>query len=293
MGNLSNTVAMIYWIFYTIALLVLYHKVFSVYYFNLKQGLLKELVTSAITGLILTAMSLYYWIIGIIVIMCLALMCVAKIQSPTGKKIIMVIAIIASIMVAIVGHQLRKQNADNSDDDTDYDEYEYDYDYEVPDKTDDEYGGNDDFGTDYESKDDYKDVAYEDDNTDRSYDDYNDETYAYDDEDFKFEDSSSGEEYGDQENDPLDFVFPYSDSMYLEVSDLQGLSAEECRIARNEIYARHGRIFQDIDLQTYFEQFDWYEGLYTADEFDESVLNKYEKANRDLIVKYESEMGFW
>lgn len=95
-----------------------------------------------------------------------------------------------------------------------------------------------------------------------------------------------------QENDSLDFVFPYSDSMYLELSDLQGLSAEECRIARNEIYARHGRIFQDTDLQSFFEQFDWYEGLYTADEFDESVLNKYEKANRDLIVKYESEMGF-
>lgn len=88
------------------------------------------------------------------------------------------------------------------------------------------------------------------------------------------------------------FIFPYSDSTYLKMEDLQGLSAEECRIARNEIYARHGRIFDDEELQAYFEQFDWYEGLYTADEFKESVLNEYEKANRDLITEYESEMGF-
>lgn len=154
------------------------------------------------------------------------------------------------------------------------------------------YNGNDDFEADYENENLYENMAYEDGNDDMQYDGYDYETFAYDDEDFDFEDSGFDEGYNDQENEGLDFVFPYSDRMYLDASDLQGLSAEECRIARNEIYARRGRIFQDAELQTFFEQFDWYEGLYTADEFDESVLNEYEKANRDLIVEYESEMGF-
>lgn len=110
---------------------------------------------------------------------------------------------------------------------------------------------------------------------------------AYD--EFGFFDDESEENESDFKGE---FILPDSDSVYLEVSDLQGLSAEECRIARNEIYARHGRIFQDDELQAYFEQFDWYEGMYDADEFDDSVLNDYEKANRDLISSYESEMGY-
>ena len=89
-----------------------------------------------------------------------------------------------------------------------------------------------------------------------------------------------------------EYILPGSDSVYLDQTDLQELSAEECRIARNEIYARHGRIFQDDELQEYFEQFSWYEGMYGADEFDDSVLNDYEKANLDLISNYESEMGY-
>lgn len=113
-------------------------------------------------------------------------------------------------------------------------------------------------------------------------------------------DESAYDEFGffddDYEENESDFkgeyILPDSDSVYLELSDLQGLSAEECRIARNEIYARHGRIFRDNELQAYFEQFDWYEGMYDADEFDDSVLNDYEKANRDLISSYESEMGY-
>ena len=59
------------------------------------------------------------------------------------------------------------------------------------------------------------------------------------------------------------------------------------RIARNEIYARHGRIFDSADLNEYFNCQSWYLGLYTASEFDESWLNKYEKANVNFIKSYE------
>lgn len=89
-----------------------------------------------------------------------------------------------------------------------------------------------------------------------------------------------------------DYVCPNSDSKKLKYSDIEDFDADMCRIARNEIYARHGRIFDSQDLNEYFNDKDWYTPLYTADEFDESVLNKYEKYNRDLIVQYESDMGY-
>jgi len=42
-------------------------------------------------------------------------------------------------------------------------------------------------------------------------------------------------------------------------ADLAGLSKVELRVARNEIYARHGRFFKDQTLANYFSQFSWYQ----------------------------------
>ena len=88
------------------------------------------------------------------------------------------------------------------------------------------------------------------------------------------------------------YVLPESDSVYLTMSDLEGLTKEECRIARNELYARHGRRFDDEGLQGYFDSCGWYEGTIAPADFDDSVLNEYEMANRDLIVRYEEEQGY-
>ena len=63
-------------------------------------------------------------------------------------------------------------------------------------------------------------------------------------------------------------------------------------MARNEIYARHGRMFEDESLQKYFENFDWYYPTIQPDDFNESMLNDYEIFNRDLIVEYETEQGY-
>jgi hypothetical protein len=54
------------------------------------------------------------------------------------------------------------------------------------------------------------------------------------------------------------FFFPDSDHRYLGDTDLAGLSKVELRVARNEIYARHGRFFVDQTLANYFSQFSWY-----------------------------------
>jgi len=88
------------------------------------------------------------------------------------------------------------------------------------------------------------------------------------------------------------YILPNSDSAYLSLSDLTGLTKEECRLARNELYARHGRRFDDEGLQNYFNGKDWYTGYIDPADFSDSVLNDYEMANRDLIVQYEEEMGY-
>lgn len=107
------------------------------------------------------------------------------------------------------------------------------------------------------------------------------------------------EELSDKEKDTesesqnfQDFILSDSSARFLSLSDLDGLSAMECRLARNEIYARHGRMFKDEVLQEYFESFDWYYPSIQPDDFEESMLNEYEISNLDLIVEYETEQGF-
>ena len=89
-----------------------------------------------------------------------------------------------------------------------------------------------------------------------------------------------------------EYVLPQSGSRYLTVSDISGLSAEQLSIARNEIYARHGRLFKDEKIQAYFNEKDWYEGTVQPDDFTLDMLNDYEIANGQLILEYEKEMGF-
>lgn len=84
------------------------------------------------------------------------------------------------------------------------------------------------------------------------------------------------------------YILPGSNKKKLDKQDLEGLSKQELRIARNEIYARHGRIFNDKKLQDYFESKSWYEGIIPAEEFSDSEeLNKIERENILFIKKYE------
>lgn len=74
------------------------------------------------------------------------------------------------------------------------------------------------------------------------------------------------------------FIINGSDSRYVTESDLSGLGSWELRCARNEIYARHGRRFDNDELQNYFNSQAWYSGTISPSDFNESILNKYERA---------------
>ena len=88
---------------------------------------------------------------------------------------------------------------------------------------------------------------------------------------------------------------PYADSILLWKSyfepltneDCIGLSKDQLRLARNEIYAAYGRKFQAEDLNEYFQSKEWYHGTISADQFDESILTDVQKKNLDLIKAIE------
>ena len=85
-------------------------------------------------------------------------------------------------------------------------------------------------------------------------------------------------------------LIPDSDSRYLTEDDLKGFTAEELRIARNEIYARYGRKFNDSKLQEHFNSMEWYFPMTDPEDFDESLLNDYEIKNLGLIAEYEKKV---
>jgi hypothetical protein len=62
--------------------------------------------------------------------------------------------------------------------------------------------------------------------------------------------------------------------------DVSGLYAEDLRILRNEIFAKHGRIFKDAKLQKYFEAQPWYkpDATFTTDKI-QTVLSETEFKN--------------
>jgi YARHG domain len=66
---------------------------------------------------------------------------------------------------------------------------------------------------------------------------------------------------------------------------LQGLSLHELRLLRNEVYARHGRMFRADWLQQYF----YFQPWYNPDEnFKDESLSGNDKLNVETIVKYET-----
>lgn len=83
------------------------------------------------------------------------------------------------------------------------------------------------------------------------------------------------------------YIFPQSSTVLLTDADLAGKTAWELYVARNEIYARHGYIFENADLKAYFGGKSWYKPLYDANSFDENVLSYTEQLNIGHIINYE------
>lgn len=84
-----------------------------------------------------------------------------------------------------------------------------------------------------------------------------------------------------------EFILPESNLRYMTYHDLKGIDAENLRIAKNEIYARHGRMFQSEDLSQYFNSKSWYSGTVSPDSFSERVFNDFESGNISMIQYFQ------
>jgi hypothetical protein len=87
------------------------------------------------------------------------------------------------------------------------------------------------------------------------------------------------------------------DKRYYTTDDIGGYGASPddlysrfyVKVLRNEIYARHGKIFKSESLQAVFANLKWYK---PNPNFKESMLNEYEKANANFILNYEKKRGW-
>lgn len=81
-----------------------------------------------------------------------------------------------------------------------------------------------------------------------------------------------------------DEYYHITGSRKLTYDDIRGLSSRELRIMRNEIYARHGYIFQDAMLRDHFMQKPWY-----APQTKNVALSSIEQYNVLFIKSYEQQ----
>lgn len=105
-------------------------------------------------------------------------------------------------------------------------------------------------------------------------------------------DNSDSPAPADFESDSADigqyYIFYDSDKRFLDDWDFDEMDAHTLCLARNEIYARHGRLFNDKEIQAYFNSMPWYTGTTAPEDFDDGVFNQYEKANLEKIAVIES-----
>lgn len=87
-----------------------------------------------------------------------------------------------------------------------------------------------------------------------------------------------------------DYYFADSNSRYLTDEELQNYSSSDLELAKNEIYARHGRQFVTQRISDYFNSKSWYQGTVDPDTFDaqqDQIFNEYELANISKIAQWE------
>ena len=79
-----------------------------------------------------------------------------------------------------------------------------------------------------------------------------------------------------------------TDTRYYQASDFSNVPPLIIHLAKNEIYARHGYIFKNQDLNAYFLSQLWYLPEFDSETFDSSVFNEYENANLQLLVQLDT-----
>ena len=85
------------------------------------------------------------------------------------------------------------------------------------------------------------------------------------------------------------YIFPDTAIRNYSEDELKALDEHSLYLARNEIYARHGYIFNNQDLKDYFGSMSWYTP--TVTEVPDTDFNEFEKANLALIREKEEKLA--
>lgn len=89
--------------------------------------------------------------------------------------------------------------------------------------------------------------------------------------------------------------YPETATRLLKQEELWKYNQTDLSIARNEIFARHGRRYEDAFLNAVFSRKTWYQPTYSGEEFgavQDSVLNSNEKKNLSLLIEMEKDREF-
>lgn len=217
-----------------------------------------------------------------------------KKYGTIGLMILTVIIIFSVVGIVIAGFRMIKKNEDAkliSAADTEYNK-DKERRQEIEDHMESDGSQKEDTETDVEGK---SEESTSDSETDKKKEVFDSE-----------ENTSSNEETSGEAEDRI-YVIPgdekssnryekakhlsYTTTVKYTIQNLSVLDSYGLKITRNEIYARHGRIFNDQELQEYFQRQNWYVPQTASNDFDDSCLNEVEKYNIQLISTYEQQVG--
>ena len=271
-------------ILWFIAIEVLYHTVFTVYYFNPGKGCLSEVVASFAIAFILTSLTYIYWYVVAIVLILIGL--VASNKSKQNGPL--VVSIIISIIFSLLAIRLNKKIAENKKNTIDI-EHSSSLQASI--------SSNETTSEDttaYMNKENNQSIFQSDNQTESSeLKKINEESNSQN--EFTIDNiaTDSKEIQAESEGAPEEYILYASNKRVLQENEYKQLKAADLRLAINEIYARHGRQYDTTDLNEYFSQKSWYHPQYSKSEFDQiedQILNSYEKENLKLLSSYRNQL---
>ena len=88
-----------------------------------------------------------------------------------------------------------------------------------------------------------------------------------------------------------DYILPQSADTVLTTADIEGLSLQAVCYAKNEIYARRGRLFKSQELMDYFNSKSWYSGTISPENFTDNLLSATEYQNAQFLANVEHQIN--
>lgn len=92
-------------------------------------------------------------------------------------------------------------------------------------------------------------------------------------------------------DDSSEYILPESNIRLIGEDEIANFTEEQRQLAINEIYARHGRKFTDVNIQKYFDSRLWYNARTEPEEFSENILSEIEKNNILLLQNKNKEIN--